>query len=766
MDNEIVNLSRRAVLKGTLAGGVVLGLQVGGLARAFAAEVSRPAGGATPVPVTEPAPQAAFAPNVYVSVAPSGDVFIVVHRSEMGTGIRTSLAMILADELDADWRTVKVVQATGDKKYGDQNTDGSRSIRQFFQPLRVAGGTARQMLITTAATRWKVDPAACTTEPGYVVHHASGRRIGYGALADDAAHQPVPAAATLHLKDERQWRYIGKSMPIVDLDDIVHGRAVYGIDIVLPGITYASIEHPPVYGAKVAKVDSAEASKVPGVLQIVPIPPASMPTGFKPLGGVAVIATNTWAALEGRRKLKIDWDHGANASYDSDAYRKQLEATARQPGKVVRNNGDVASALNGAAKRISADYYVPHLSHAMMEPLAASARYENGKVEVWTATQNPQQCRTTVAETLGIDEQAVTINVTLLGGGFGRKSKPDYVAEAAYLARAVGKPVKLTWTREDDIRNDYFHAVCAQHLEGGLDAHGNTVAWLHRTVFPSIASTFAPNVTYGAAGELGQGVTDVPYYIENLRAENGPAVAHTRIGWYRSVYNVPHGFAQGSFADELAAASGQDPVAHLLALLGPPRHIDLKAMGVDYSNYGASMEEYPIDTARYAAVVRMAAERSGWSRMKLPATHGRGIAVHRSFLTYVAAVAQVEVRDDGSVRVHRVDLAVDCGRVINPDRVVAQFEGAVVMGLGNTLYSEISFKDGTTEQSNFTDYEVARIDSVPDTHIHIVPSNAPPGGVGEPGVPPVSAAICNAIYNATGKRIRALPVDAAQLKHA
>ena len=765
METEIVNLSRRTLLKGTLAGGMVLGLQVGGIARAFAADVSR-TDGATPVPVTDPMPQAVFAPNVYVSVAPSGDVFIVVHRSEMGTGIRTTLAMIVADELDADWRSVKVVQAPGDKKYGDQNTDGSRSIRQFFQPLRVAGGTARQMLIVTAAARWQVDPASCATEPGFVVHRASGRRIGYGALADDAAHQPVPAADTLHLKDERAWRYIGKSMPVVDLDNIVHGRAVYGIDVVLPGMAYASIEHPPVYGAKVAKLDSDDASKVPGVLQIVPIPPAPMPAGFSPLGGVAVIATNTWAALEGRRKLKIDWDRGANASYDSDTYRRQLQDTARRPGKVVRNNGDVASALSGAAKRVSADYYVPHLSHAMMEPLAASARYADGKVDVWTATQNPQQCRTTVAQTLGIDEQAVTINVTLLGGGFGRKSKPDYVAEAAYLARAAGRPVKLTWTREDDIRNDYFHAVCAQHLEGGLDAHGNTIAWLHRTVFPSITSTFKPDVTYGAAGELGQGVTDVPYDVANLRAENGPATAHTRIGWYRSVYNVPHGFAQGSFADELAAAAGQDPVEHLLALLGPPRHIDLKAMGVDYPNYGASMDEYPIDTARYAAVVRTAAQRSGWSATKLPAGHGRGIAVHRSFLTYVAAVAQVQVRDDGSVRVQRVDLAVDCGRVINPDRVVAQFEGAVVMGLGNTLYSEISFKDGTTQQSNFTDYAVARIDSVPQTYIHLVPSGAPPGGVGEPGVPPVSAAICNAIFNATGKRIRTLPVDAAQLKRA
>jgi len=684
----------------------------------------------------------------------------------MGTGIRTSLAMILADELDADWKTVKVLQAQGDAKYGDQNTDGSRSIRQFFQPLREAGGSARQMLVAAAAAQWRVAPSACHTEPGHVVHAASRRRLSYGALAEAAARQPVPARDTLHLKDEDSWRYIGKSLPIVDLDDIVHGRATYGIDVVLPRMQYASIERATVYGATLKSVDSSETMKVPGVLKVVSIPVTPAPSGFRPLGGVAVVATNTWSAMQGRKKLKLAWDAGANGSYDSTAYRRMLEDTARQPGKVVRKNGDTGAALQGASRRISADYYVPHLAHAAMEPLAATASYANGAVQVWTATQNPQQSRTTVAQVLGLPEQAVTINVTLLGGGFGRKSKPDYVAEAAFLSREVGAPVKLTWTREDDVRNDYFHAVCAQHMEGGLDAEGKTVAWLHRTVFPSIGSTFTPNVIYGSAGEVGQGVTDMPYAVANVQCENGSAVAHTRIGWYRSVYNIPHGFAQGSFVDELAAAARQDPVRHLLALLGEPRRVDLHALGVDYPNYGASIDEYPIDTARHAAVVRAAAVRSGWSTHPLPAGHGRGIAVHRSFLSYVAAVAQVQVADDGSVRVTRVDLAVDCGRVVNPDRVVAQFEGAVVMALGNTLYSELTFRSGAAEQSNFTDYRVARIDSVPETHVYIVPSNAPPSGVGEPGVPPTMAAICNAIFNATGKRIRALPVDTALLKKA
>ncbi|NPT41423.1 molybdopterin-dependent oxidoreductase [Paraburkholderia sp. 1N] len=753
--SQIVNLSRRRILQGTLAGGIVLGMRIGGINTAFAAGALPQAGNVRGV----------FAPNVYVSVSPSGEIILVAHRSEMGTGIRTSLAMILADELDADWQTVKVVQAQGDAKYGDQNTDGSRSIRQFFQPLREAGGSARQMLIAAAAARWRVAPGACHTEPGHVVHTASKRRLPYGALAEAASRQPVPARDTLRLKDEDNWRYIGKSIPIVDLDDIVRGRATYGIDVVLPGMTYASIEHPPVYGATLKSVDAADAMKVPGVLHVVRIPLASLPAGFRPLGGVAVLATNTWAAVQGRKKLKLEWDAGANGSYDTAAYRQTLEDTARRPGKVVRSNGDTGAALQSATKRIAADYFVPHLAHAAMEPLAATASWANGTVEIWTATQNPQQARSTVAQVLGLPESAVTINVTLLGGGFGRKSKPDYVAEAAFLSREVGAPVKLTWTREDDLRNDYYHAICAQHLEGALDGQGKTIAWLHRSVFPSIGTTFTPNVLYGSAGELGQGVTDIPYDIANIQCENGAATAHTRIGWYRSVYNIPHGFAVGSFVDELAAAARQDPVQHLLTLLGPSRHVDLHALGVDYPNYGASMDEYPIDTARYAAVVRAAAVRSSWSTA-LPARHGRGIAVHRSFLSYVAAVAQVEVADDGSVRVTRVDLAVDCGRMVNPDRVVAQFEGAVVMALGNTLYSELSFRNGMPEQSNFTDYRVARIDSVPQTYVYIVPSDAPPGGVGEPGVPPVSAAICNAIFNATGKRIRALPVDTGLLKRA
>lgn len=746
--NSIANLSRRRVLGGAALSGLLLGFHAMGYHPITGARAATPG--------------VALSPNVYVTIDFSGKVSVIVPRSEMGTGIKTSLAQALADELDADWAAIAVIQAQGDAKYGDQNTDGSRSVRQFLMPLRRAGASARHMLIAAAAQRWNVTPADCRTEPGFVVGKQPNQRLAYGELVEAAMHQPVPPAESLTLKPAGAWRYIGKPLPIVDLNDIVHGHARYGIDVVLPHMKFASIERPPVYGGTISTYDAKAALAVAGVERVVEIPAGPMPAGFSPLGGIAVIANNTWAAQQAREKLAITWHDGPNGNFDSDVYYKQLATTASQPGRALRNGGDVDAALAGAAKRIAADYFVPHLAHAMMEPEAAVARIVDGQCEVWTATQNPQQARQTVAQAIGFDQSNVTINVTLLGGGFGRKSKPDYVAEAAFLAKAIGAPVKVTWTREDDIRHDYFHAACAQHLEAGLDANGKAVAWLHRTVFPSIRSTFEPNVIYGAEGEMDQGVVDMPYDIANVRCENGPAAAHVRIGWYRSVYNIPHAFAAGSFADEMAIAAGKDPVQFLIELLGSPRRVDLHAMGVNYGNYGASLTDYPIDTARYRAVVQLVAERSGWGS-KMPPRSGLGIAVHRSFLTYVAVVARVAVGADGTVTVQRIDFGVDCGQILNPDRVTAQFEGAAIMGLGNTLFSSLSFKNGQVQETNFGDYVVARIDATPETHVHIVPSDAPPGGVGEPGVPPVSAAICNAIYAATGRRIRTLPVDPKQL---
>jgi isoquinoline 1-oxidoreductase subunit beta len=485
------------------------------------------------------------------------------------------------------------------------------------------------------------------------------------------------------------------------------------------------------------------------------------PAQFQPLGGVAVIARNTWAAMKGREALKITWDDGPNRVYDSLAYKKQLEETARNPGKVLRNEGDFERAFAGANRKLEGEYYIPHLAHATMEPPSATVRIADGKCEVWAGVQSPQGTRDQVAKKLGMSPDNVTVNVTLLGGGFGRKSKCDFVLEAALLSREMGgAPVKVTWTREDDLQNGYLHTVSAERIEAGLDANGRAVAWRHRSVAPTILSIFAPDPKLEAPFEIGMGLVDMPFAVPNIRIENGEAAALTRIGWFRSVSNIPHAFAVQSFVAEMAAAAGRDPKDYLLELIGPPRIVDLGPVKDSLWNYGESLEIYPIDTGRLRRVVEVAAEQAGWGR-KLPAGHGLGLAVHRCFVTYVAMVIEAAVDAKGNVSVPRVDAAVDCGFHVNPERIRSQIEGATVMGLSLAFKGEISFKGGRVEQSNFNDYEVLRIDEAPrETRVHIIPADisVPPSGVGEPGVPPVGPALCNAIFAATGKRIRRLPI--------
>jgi isoquinoline 1-oxidoreductase beta subunit len=714
----------------------------------------------------EPAdPKASFSPAAYVKVDGTGAVTVICHRSEMGQGVRTSVAMAVADELEADWSKVRVEQAPGDEKtYGSQNTDGSRSIRDFLPALREAGASARMMLESAAAARWKVPVGEVRARNHEVVHTPSGRTLPYASLVAAAKDLPVPAKGAVRLKSPAEFRYIGKEVPGVDLVSMTTGRAGYGIDARRDGMRIAVIARPPVYGGKLDALDSADAEKVPGVEKIVRLDTSPPPSGFMPLGGVAVVAKNTWAALQGREKLRLTWTDGPNAGYDSASYRAQLQSTARKPGKVARDQGNVTGALAGAAKRLTADYYIPHLAHAQMEPLAALAVVENGKCEIWAPTQNPQGARDTVAKALGMSTDDVKVNVTLLGGGFGRKSKPDYIVEAAVLAREMKAPVKVIWTRDDDVRHDYYHTVALEHMEGGLDRDGKVTAWLHRSVLPSIGSTFMPNVLYQGDSEMGQGVTDLPYAIPNLRAEAGPAPAHVRIGWYRSVINIPHAFAIHSFVDELAHASGRDTRDFILELLGPDRTLDATQMGLAAKlwNYDQSTEEFPIDVARYKRVLSVATEAAGWGRA-LPKGRGLGVAVHRSFLSYVATVIEVAVGEDGALTIPRVDVAVDAGLIVHPERVRAQMEGATMMGLGNAMHGEITFERGRVVQSNYTDYKVLRMNEAPrELHVHIVPSEHRSTGIGEPGVPPVAPALANAIFAATGKRIRNLPL-AAQL---
>src|SRR3984885_6650723 len=504
---------------------------------------------------------ASWQPSVYLGLEPDGRVIIIAHRSEMGTGIRTSLPMVVADELEADWKRVVIQQAIGDKKYGDQNTDGSNSIRSFYNPMRIAGATARAMLESAAASKWGVPVSECHAKNHEIVHSASNRKLGFGELVALAPKQPVPKAEDLKFKSPDEYRYIGKEVPIADLDAITEGRATFGMDARMPGMVYASIERSPVIGGTLKSVDDAEARKVRGVAQTVTMAPFTSPWGFQPLGGVAVIADNTWAAMQGRRKLKIDWDLGTNADYDSAAYKKTLQDTARQTCKPARNDGDVDAAFAKAAKTIEAEYYVPHLAHASMEPPVALAEFKNGKVVCWAPTQNPQAVQDTVAKAVGIKPEDVTCNVTLLGGGFGRKSKPDFCAEAAILSKQLGKPVKVVWSREDDLRFDYFHFVAAMYMKAAVDEKGMPTAWLGRSVYPPMLQG-SDKPMNGGLGFMGW--IDVPFEMANFRAENGAAQGHVRVGWLRSVANIPHAFAVHSFIDELAANAGRDRVEYLL----------------------------------------------------------------------------------------------------------------------------------------------------------------------------------------------------------
>ena len=743
---EIHNLSRRAFIRNLLigGGGLVLGMRLG-------------AGNLWADGVVQGGEH--FSPNLFLSIDPEGVVTIVAHRSEMGTGIRTSLPMVVADELEADWNRVHIEQAIGDERLGSQNTDGSRSIRRFYSVMRKAGASARQMLETAAAQEWDVSPSECQAQFHRIVHLPTGRSYEFGELVSRAAGLPVPSDDQLTYKKPSQRRYVGKDLPIADLSAITTGKARFGLDVRFPKMKIAVVERCPVLGGTVKSYEPGPVMRVKGVEAVLEIEPYTPPHAFQALGGVAVVARDTWSALKGREALKVDWDYGPNSVYTSDQYRRSLANTVSQPCRVVRDRGDVDRALRGAERVVEAEYYLPHLAHAPMEPPCAVARVSGRSCEVWAPTQNPQSAQIEVAKALGLPKENVTVHVTLLGGGFGRKSKADFIVEAALLSREVAAPVQVLWTREDDIRHGYYHAPAALYLKAGLNRGNRPDAWLQRSVFPSISSTFNTEARSASNGELGLGFTDVPYAVPNLRCENGEAQAHVRIGWYRSVCNIFHAFAISSFADELAVAAGRDPLEYLLELIGEPRHVDPNSEGAEYSNYGEPLSDYPIDTGRLRRVIEMAAEKANWGRA-LPRGRGLGIAAHRSFLAYVANVVEVEVTPSGAVQIPRVDVAVDGGLIVHPDRVRAQMEGAAVFGASLALFGQITARDGRITQSNYHDYPVARMNDAPrDIRVHLVESEELPAGIGEPGVPPFAPALCSAIFAATGKRIRSLPIN-------
>jgi isoquinoline 1-oxidoreductase beta subunit len=755
----IENVSRRGFLGGALTvSGFVLAVNVAPAGAREALKAYPTGAAAMPHGVVTD-------PKIFIAIDAKGDVSIVTHRSEMGTGIRTSLPMVVADEMEADWTRVKLVQAPGDEpKYGNQDTDGSRSMRHFIQPMRQCGAAMRQMLEAAAAAKWQCDPGQCKAQMHEVVNSESGEKIGFGDLAQAAMELPVPALEKLTFKGDSEFRYMRKGdVKIYDLHDITTGKAVYGADIKLDGMKYAVMARPPVVGGKIKSVDSAAAKKVAGVEGVFELAgPDAPPYKFGIVGGVAVVANSTYAALKGREALAVEWDNGPNASYDTEAYTKAMYETAKKPGKVIRNQGDVDKAFAEAKDTFVAEYHQAHMAQAPMEPLVAVARIVDGKVEVWAPVQSPYGARKDIAEALKIPIENVTIHVTLLGGGFGRKSKWDWIMEAVFISQKIGgAPVKLQWTREDDTQHSFYHTTSVERIEMAINDKGKVTGWRHRSVAPSIVSTFAPDSGYQFNIEYGMGFVDMPFEIENIRCENGEAKAHARIGWFRSVSNLPRAFAVQSAVTELAHKLGRDPKEMLLELIGSDRIIDPKASGFpeDFWNYGEPYPEFPIDTARLKGTLNLAAEKAGWGKT-LPKGEGMGIAVHRAFASYVASVVHVKIDADGTIRVPEVTTAVDCGFYVNPERIRSQMEGAAVMAMSAAAYSGITFKGGAVEQSNYGDYQVATMANYPKkVSVHIVEpkGGTHAGGIGEPGLPPFPPAFANAVFAATGQRFRSMP---------
>ena len=730
--SEIQQIKRRDFIKlfGLASGGILLGCNVSSDKKEFIPQVA-----------------GTFAPNLFVQIQKDGNITLLASRSEMGQGIRTSLASAIADELEADWNYITVKQATGNAKYGNQNTDGSRSVRTLLEPMRKMGATAKAMLITAAAKKWNIPEKDCKAANHYIINTQNKDTIFFGDLVDEAANVAIPSEESIQLKKVEDFKFIGKTLKSVDLKDFTHGTANYGMDIRIPNMKFAAIARCPVTFGSVKSYEDANAKKVAGVERIFQIDRIVPPTGqfFGALGGVAVIAKSTWAAFQGKLDLNIEWNYGENESFDTEKFKEKLTQRVHEKGKLVPGgSGNVYRAFEEAENMVEATYHVPFLVHAPMEVPNATAWFKGDTIEVWAPVQDPQTARAEIAHFFEIPIEKVTVNVTFLGGGFGRKSKSDFVVEAVAISKKINAPVQVVWTREDDIQHSFYHAASAQYLKGSLNEKGELTAWLQRVAMPSIVSSFKPMSEYASGFELNQGFTNNPYQLDNFRLENTKAEANLRIGWMRSVVHIHSGFGNNSFADELAHAANIDPVQFHLNLIGKDRIIKGKS-------------EYPYDAKRMKDVLKNTAKIANWGKT-LPENHGLGVAVHYSFYSYVATIVEVSVKNE-KVKVEHIWTTIDCGLALNKDNITNQLEGAAIFGMSIALYGKISAKEGAIEQNNFFDYQMTRMKDAPKIEIAIMDKmEEPPTGVGEPGVPVIAPAICNAIFNAIGKRVRSLPL--------
>ena len=720
-------MDRRSFIKATLVAGgtLVFGVSLPTLSKA------EERFGMTAEPVAD------FQPNAFIKIAPDGKVTVVVGQSEMGQGVLTSLPMIVAEELEVDFENVSYEQGPAGQAFanpmmGSQVTGGSSSVKGMFAPLRKASASAREMLIAAAAQEWNATPDACHAESGKVVHTATKRSIAYGSLLERAAKIAPPAEPKQ--KDPKDFKIIGKKMKRLDTPAKVNGTGVFGIDVKVPGLLTATILRCPYFEGKIAKLDDTKAKAVKGVRHVVPL-------GY----GVGVVADNYWAAKKGRDALVVEWDAGPGSGISSDAiYKSFVDGAENDKGLEAKKATDLAGAKSKTAKTIEANYWVPFVAHATMEPMNFTADVRADGAEVWGGIQAQMMVQQVVAKAAGVPPEKVKVNTTLLGGGFGRRFEMDYVIDGAMLSKAVGKPVKVIWTREDDMQHDMYRPATYNKMSAGLDAAGNPVFWHHRVVNDAIMARVGPSFGFTLKDDQVddssvEGASTLPYDFPSLQVDWVRKNSGVPVGFWRSVGSSQTAFSTECFLDEVAYAAKKDPLEFRLSLL----------------------TKHP----RYAGALKLAAEKAGWGK-PLPKGMGRGIAVHESFGSYVAEVAEVSVDKDGQVRVHRVVIACDCGQVVNPDTVAAQMEGGMVYGLTAALYGEITLKDGRVEQRNFYDYKMLRMNEMPKVEVYIVPSTEKHGGVGEPGTPPIAPAVVNAIFAATGKRIRSLPIKPDELKTA